>query len=69
MLYEIDNCDQFHKPFWHYSHPHWHIALSFDSGYAAMSVNNAEKYFMKLILVANFIKSFGIIYLHNGILP
>ncbi len=44
--------------FWHYLHPHWHIALRFDSGYAAIGVNNAEKYFMKLILVAIFTKLF-----------
>jgi hypothetical protein len=55
--------------FWHYLHPHWHIALSFDSGYVAIGVNHAKKYFMKLTTVTNFIKSFVIIYLRIGILP
>ncbi len=69
IVNEIDNWDQFHKPFLALFTPHWHIALRFDSSYAAMSVNNAEKHFMKLILVAIFIKLFWCNYLRNGILP
>ncbi len=36
-----------------------HIALSFDSGYAARGLNHAGKSFNKLRPVANFINLFG----------
>jgi hypothetical protein len=46
----------FIKLFWHNLRRYRHIALRFDSGYAATGANNAIKRFMKLTPGRNFIK-------------
>ncbi len=43
-----DTCGQFHKTFWAQFTPLLEYPLNFDSGYAAMGVNYAEKGFIKL---------------------
>ncbi len=46
----------FTKPFWHNLRCYRHIAVSYDSGYTAKSINYADKSFIKLTPVANNIK-------------
>ncbi len=46
-----------------------YIALSFDSSYAASSVNHAEIFLKKLTPVANLIKLFSVIYTTINVLP
>ncbi len=48
MLPPVANCIRL---FWCKLHRYWHNALSFDLGYAAVSMNYAKK-FIKLTLVA-----------------
>ncbi len=48
----------FIKLLWSNLRFYWHIALSFDSGYAARGINYTEKSFMKLTPMINFIKHF-----------